>query len=123
MRTTRRAAAFDRRLGATAAALVAVLLSASAVSAGPLWDWLCGNDSKGKPCPPPAYYSKWRFWTPALCRLDDYCNGPKIDVRQAAQGRQGQAGQRQTGQMRRPGARGRAGRAPHQSTTEPSSSS
>jgi hypothetical protein len=73
-----RGAASSLRPGATLVALAAVLLSASAVSAGPVWDWLCGNDPH--PCPPPAYYSKWRFWTPGLARIDDYCHGPKIDV-------------------------------------------
>jgi hypothetical protein len=31
-------------------------------------------------CPPPAYYSPFRYWTPALARAYDCCFGPKLSV-------------------------------------------
>jgi hypothetical protein len=38
-------------------------------------------DGYGKSsCPPPAYYSPLRYWTPALARVYDCCYGPKISV-------------------------------------------
>jgi len=61
-------------LAAAAFALGVLLLSAPAASAGPIWDWLCGN------CPPPEHYSPARYWTPGLARINDYCHGPKISV-------------------------------------------
>jgi hypothetical protein len=31
-------------------------------------------------CPPPAYYSPFRYWAPTLARIYDCCCGPKISV-------------------------------------------
>ena len=61
------------RLGAAAVAVAAVLLGAGTASAGPLWDWLCGD------CPPGSY-SPWRYWTPGLARINDHCHGPMIST-------------------------------------------
>jgi hypothetical protein len=74
MRFMRRREALTSWLTAATFALAAVFLTAPQASAGQLWDWLCGN------CPPPAYYSPARYWTPGLARLNDYCHGPKISV-------------------------------------------
>jgi hypothetical protein len=34
----------------------------------------------GQRCDPPAYYSPWRYWAPALARVYDNHWGPKLSV-------------------------------------------
>jgi hypothetical protein len=54
--------------------LVAGFLLPGAATAGPILEWF------GCDCPPPEFYSPYRYWTPGLARLHDKCHGPKTNV-------------------------------------------
>jgi hypothetical protein len=54
--------------------VAAGLLWASTASAGPIMDWLFPDDG------PTPSYSPLRYWAPAIGRLHDNCQGPKLGV-------------------------------------------
>jgi hypothetical protein len=62
------------RLKSGVLALSAMCLSASAASAGPLWDRFFPDDG------PTPSYSSARYWAPGVARVHDNRNGPKICV-------------------------------------------
>jgi hypothetical protein len=62
------------RLTVAGLVLAGGLLPACTVSAGPVANWLGLCD-----CPPPCYYSPFRYWTPALARAYD-AHRPHLSV-------------------------------------------
>ena len=63
-----------RRLMAGGVVFTVGLAWAAPAHAGPIWNWICGND-----CPPPDY-SECRYLTPTLARGYDCVKGPHVMV-------------------------------------------
>jgi hypothetical protein len=63
----------NRRIALAVLAAAAALVPAGTASAGPVWDWLCGD------CPRPSY-SPLRYWTPTAARVSDCVHGPSQSV-------------------------------------------